>query len=254
MTLLCSILLWLAVQTPLDRQLGTVAFEQKLGAALPLEVTVRDEAGHALRFGELFGTRPVVLVFAYYTCPNLCQVAVNATLESVRNLPGTVGQDFDIVVVSIDPAETPQTASKWKQTYTARYARPGSAAGWHFLTGDAGAIRALTDAAGYRYFYDTASAQFAHPSGIVIATPDGQVSRYFLGIEYPPKQVRAALADAAQERVGGLTERLLLLCFHYNPSLGRYGSLISHALQVAGVGTALAVGLFMWRGRRRSTT
>jgi protein SCO1/2 len=232
--------------------LSTVEFEQRLGASLPLNLTVHDEGGRAMRLGQLFGMRPVVLVFAYYTCPNLCQVVVNATLESVRNLPETIGHDFDVVVVSINPADTPETAARWKQTYTARYGRPGSAPGWHFLTGDADAIRALTDAAGYRSFYDTASAQFAHPSGIVIVTPEGKVSRYLLGIEYPPKQLRAALADASQQRIGGLAERLLLLCFHYNPSLGRYGTLISRALQVAGLGTALALGLFMWRGRRRS--
>lgn len=253
MNFLSAIFLWLAVQTPLDRQLGTVEFEQKLGTVLPLDLTLRNEEGQAIRLGSLFGTRPVVLVFAYYTCPNLCQVVVNATLESVRNLPGTAGKDFDIMVVSIDPADTPDTATKWKQTYTVRYGRPGSANGWHFLTGAAEPIRALTDAAGYRYFYDKGSAQFAHPSGIVIVTPEGKVSRYFLGIEYPPKQVRTALIDASQQRVGGLTERLLLLCFHYNPSLGRYGALISHVLQVAGMGTALAVGVFILRGRRRHT-
>jgi protein SCO1/2 len=253
MNFFCSIFLWLAVQTPLDRRLSTVDFEQKLGVSLPLNLTLRDEAGLPVRVGQYFGSRPVVLVFAYYTCPNLCQVVVNATLESVRNLPGTAALDFDVVVVSIDPADTPQTAARWKQTYTSRYGRPGSAAGWHFLTGEEAAIRALTDAAGYRYFYDQESAQFAHPSGIVIATPEGKVSRYFLGIEYPPKQVQAALSEASHERIGGMAERLLLLCFHYNPNLGRYGPLISRSLQVAGLGTALAVGLFMWRGRRRST-
>jgi protein SCO1/2 len=254
MKLLCFIFLWLAVQTPLDRQLGTVEFEQKLGTYLPLNVTLRDEGGQPIRLGNLFGARPVVLVFAYYTCPNLCQVVVNATLESVRNLPGTAGKDFDVVVVSINPADTPQDATKWKQTYTVRYGRPESAAGWHFLAGEAEPIRVLTDAAGYRYFYDQGSAQFAHPSGIVIVTPEGKVSRYFLGIEYPPRQVRAALAEASQQHIGGLTERLLLLCFHYNPSLGRHGRLITHALKVAGIGTALAVGVFMWRGRRRFRT
>lgn len=251
MNFLCSIFLWLAVQTPLDRQLATVDFEQKLGATLPLNVTLRDEDGQPLRLGNLFGTRPVVLVFAYYTCPNLCQIVVNATLESMRNLPGTAGRDFEIVVVSVDPFDTPQTAHQWKQTYTKRYARPGGAGGWHFLTGDTESVHALADAAGYRYFQDKKTGQFAHPSGMVIVTPTGKISRYLLGIEYPPKEVQAALATAAQQRIGGLAERLLLLCFHYNPKLGRYGALISHSLQVAGVGTALAVGLFIWRGRRR---
>ena len=128
---------------------------------------------------------------------------------------------------------------------------PGSAGGWHFLTGDEDAIRALTQAAGYHYTYDALSAQYAHPSGLMVMTPAGKVSRYFLGIEYPPKEVRAALAAAADDQIGSLTERLLLLCFHYNPSLGRYGPLITHALQAAGLGTVLAVGLFMRRARRR---
>ena len=250
MSYLCAIFLWLAIQTPLDRQLATVDFEQRPGALLPLNLTFRDEAGQSVRLGKYFGARPVVLVFAYSACPNLCHVVLNGTLESLRNLPGTAGHDFEVVVVSIDPKETAHAAMQQKQTYTARYARPGSAAGWHFLTGDEPAIHTLTDAAGYRYIYDAASGQFAHPSGLVIVTPTGKISRYFLGIEYPPKEVRTALTEAAQDHVGNLAERLLLLCFHYNPSLGRYGALITHTLQVAGLGTVLAVIIFMRRAHR----
>ena len=253
MNYLCAIFLWLAIQTPLDQQLAAVDFEQKLGAVLPLDLTFRDESGKSVRLGSYFGSRPIVMVFAYSNCPNLCHVVLNGTLESLRNLPGTAGRDFEVVVVSIDPTETAHAAMQQKQTYTARYARPGSAAGWHFLTGDEAAIHALTDAAGYHYFYDATSRQYAHPSGLMIVTPTGKIARYFLGIEYPPKEVRVAIAEAAQDRVGGIAERLLLLCFHYNPSLGRYGALITHTLQVAGIGTVVAVAVFMRRAQRRST-
>ncbi len=235
----------LAAQTLSDAQLHAVGFEQNLGGRLPLNLAFRDEAGHVVRLGGYFGSRPVVLVFAYFRCPNLCTVVLNGALECLRNLPWTVGREFEVVVVSIDPSDTPASARAKKQTYALRYGRPGSSAGWHFLTGDSSSIATLTQAAGFRYAYDPASKQFAHASGLLIATPAGQISRYFLGIEYPPKEVRAALAEAAQQKVGGLAERLLLLCFHYNPITGRYARVISWIIQGCGIGTVAALGLLM---------
>lgn len=236
-----------SAQTPLDQRLNRVDFEQRLGERVPLNAEFRDETGAPVRLGSYLGERPVILAFAYYECPNLCTVVLNGLLESVRNLRPDVGRDFEIVVVSIHPGDSPAQAAAKKETYAKRYGRPGTAKGWHFLTGDAGAIQQVSEAAGFHYFYDPASKQYAHASGIVVVTPDGVISRYFLGIEYPPKDLNLALAQASQKKVGSLADRLLLLCFHYDPATGRYSLLISRVLQVAGIGTVLVLAGLMVR-------
>jgi len=243
-------------QTLTPQELATVGFEQRLGSTLPLNTMLRDERGAAVRLGSYFGDRPVIMAFAYYECPNLCTVVLNALLESVRDLRSQAGREYEIVVVSINPADTPAKALAKKQMYATRYGRPGSERGWHFLTGDAVAIKAVTEAAGFRYIYDPASQQFAHASGILVATPGGAVSQYFQGIEYPAKEVSAALERASHQQVGTLAQRLLLLCFHYDPVTGRYSLLISRVLRIAGLGTVVALGVFivrMSRAERRVT-
>jgi protein SCO1 len=229
-------------QTLSPEQIARVDFEQHLGASVPLNAVFRDETGAPVMLSRFFGERPVVLALAYYKCPNLCTVVLNGMLESLRDVRQEVGRDFDVVVVSIDPAETPSLAAEKKHTYGMRYGRPGSAKGWHFLTGDAANIRQLADAVGFHYVYEPQSKQYAHASGIMVLTPDGRVSRYFLGIEYPPKDVRAALLQAGESKIGSLANRLLLLCFHYDPQTGRYTLIITRVIQVAGIGTALLVG------------
>ena len=237
-------------QTLPDTQIARVDFEQRLGVTVPVNAMFRDETGAPVRLGQFLGERPVVLALAYYECPNLCTVVLNGMLESLRNVRQEAGRDFDVVVVSINPRESSKLAADKKHTYTMRYGRPGSAKGWHFLTGDDAPIRQLADAVGYRYVYEPKSKQYAHPSGIVVITPEGKVSRYFLGIEYPPNEVRKALAEASQRRIGSLANRLLLLCFHYDPHTGRYTLLITRLLQIAGLGTALAVGVLIVRMAR----
>jgi protein SCO1/2 len=243
-------------QTLSADQIARVDFEQHLGASLPVNAVFRDESGSPITLGHFFGERPVVLVMAYYQCPNLCSVVLIGMLESLRNVRQDVGRDFDVIVVSIDPAETPSLAAEKKHTYSTRYGRPGSAKGWHFLTGDAQAIQQLANAIGFHYLYEPQSKQYAHASGIVVATPGGKVSRYFLGIEYPPKEVRQALLQASQSRIGSLANRLLLLCFHYDPHSGRYTLIVTRVMQIAGMGTAGLLGLLIVRmarhERRRS--
>jgi len=238
-------------QTLPPEQLARVDFEQHLGASLPVNAIFRDESGAPVQLGRYFGERPVVLALVYYECPNLCTVVLNGMLESLRNVRQTAGSDFDVVVVSIKPGDSPALAADKKHTYTMRYGRPGSAKGWHFLTGDAPNIRQLAEAIGYRYIYEPQSKQYAHASGIVIATPQGKVSRYFLGIEYPPKDVRVALSDASDSKVGSLANRLLLLCFHYDPQTGRYSLIITRAIQLAGMGTVLLLGIIIVRMTRQ---
>jgi protein SCO1/2 len=235
-----------------DAELHRVEIEQRLGATLPLNLVFRDETNAPVRLGSYFGERPVVLALVYYGCPNLCTVTLNGLVESVRVLTLQTGRDFDIVVVSIDPSETAALAATKKHTYTMRYGRPGGAAGWHFLTGSQGAIQPLAEAVGFHYIYDPATKQFAHAAGFAVAAPDGKISRYFLGIEYPPRELRQALVDASAHRVGTLTERLLLLCFHYNPINGHYGALITRIVQITGLATAAGVAALLFTLHRRA--
>jgi protein SCO1 len=237
-------------QTLPPEQLARVEFEQRLGASLPLNAVFRDESGTPVPLGHFFGDRPVVLALTYNECPNLCTVVLNGLLESLRNVRLDVGRDCDVVVVSIKPGDSTALAAGKKHTYSMRYGRPGSAKGWHFLTAEAPAIQQLSDAVGFHYFYEPQSKQYAHPSGIVVITPQGTVSRYFLGIEYPPKDVRLALLEASKSRIGTLTDRLLLLCFHYDPHSGRYTLIITRVMQLAGIGTAFLVGALIVRMAR----
>lgn len=255
MKLLLTFLLFVVTAAPAqtlsNEQIARVDFEQRLGATVPVNAIFRDEVGAPVRLGQFLGERPVVLALAYYECPNLCTVVLNGLLESLRNVRQDVGRDFDVVVVSINPQETPKLAADKKHTYSMRYGRPGTGKGWHFLTGDGASIQQLADAVGYHYVYEPKSRQYAHPSGIVIITPEGKVSRYFLGIEYPPNDVRQALLEASQSKIGSLANRLLLLCFHYDPHTGRYTLLVTRLMQIAGLGTALAVGVLIVRMARQ---
>jgi protein SCO1/2 len=218
-----------------------VGIFQRLGESLPLDTSFRDEAGRDVRLGDYFGQRPVLLMLVYYQCPMLCNVAFHGLLETMSSLDFDPGQDFELVIVSFDPGETPQLAAAKKRTFHRRYNRTGAERGTHFLTGDAESIRRLTEAVGFRYFYDEASKQFAHASGIMIATPQGTLARYFYGIEYPPKDVRWGLVEASAGRIGTPVDQILLLCFHYDPATGRYGFAIMSALRAAGVVTVLLI-------------
>jgi protein SCO1/2 len=255
MKIFLILLLSLAVSSPGQTlppdQLGAMTYEQKLDGVIPLDLALRDEKGAATRLGGYFGERPVVLALADYQCIHLCDVVLNGLLESARNLRLEVGRDFDIVVVNIRPDNNPSLAAGKKQTFATRYGRPGSARGWHFLNGDENSVHILADAVGFHYAFEPASRQFAHPSGIVILTPAGRISRYLLGIEYPPKDLQVALTEASHHRIGSLAEQLLLLCFHYDPHTGRHGLLITRLLQTAGIGTALGVALMIVNLRRR---
>ena len=226
--------------------------DQKLTAQIPLDAILRDEHGRALPLGTYFGGgKPVIFALAYYECPNLCTLVLNGLLQTVQELKFDAGKDYQIVVVSFDPRERPALAAAKKQTYIQQYGRPSTSEGWHFLTGDKASIARLADAIGYRFSYDETTRQFAHPSVIMILTPSGRVARYFPGIEYPARDVRLALIDATHEQIGGLTDRVFLLCFHYNPATGRYALLITRVLQVAGIGSAAALGLYILLNLRR---
>jgi protein SCO1/2 len=187
----------------------------------------------------------VVLSLVYYECPMLCTQVLNAITSTVSTLDFNAGQDFDVVLVSIDPRETPAQAAAKKAEYATRYKRPGTEGGWHFLTGDEPQIKRVSDAAGFRYTWDEQTQQYAHPTGIIVTTPDGRNARYLFGIEYGPRDLKFAIVEASEGRVGSVVDNLLLYCYHYDPMTGRYGVYIMRTLRIAGVATLLGIGSFI---------
>lgn len=234
--------------------LRNVSIEQRLDQPLPLDLEFRDESGRAVRLREYFGKRPVILVLAYYDCPMLCTQVLNGLVSAMGILSFDAGREYEVVTVSFDPRDDPSDARAKKAPYVARYGRPGAAAGWHFLTGEPKAIRALTESVGFRYAWDERIEQFAHASAIYVATPDGRLSRYFYGIEYAPRDLRLALVEASRGRIGTPVDQLLLYCYHYDPAAGRYGAVVMNMVRLAGVAFVLLLSGFlflMWRREKR---
>lgn len=241
--------------TPAD-VIREVGFEQNLDAQLPLELKFRDEAGKTVALGDYFGKRPVVLALVYYDCPMLCTMILNGLTSSLKAVHLDAGVDFDVVAVSFDPRETPELAAGKKQAYVKDYGRKGSEAGWHFLTGDAESIERLTKAAGFKYYWDEESQQFAHASGVMMATSGGRLARYFYGIEYAPRDLRLGLVEASAGKIGSPVDKMLLYCFHYDPATGKYGLTIMNVVRLMGSATVLALVAFilvMLRRERRGT-
>jgi protein SCO1/2 len=225
--------------------LQNVGIDQKLGAIIPADLTFEDEHGSDVQLGALFSNRPVVLVLVYYQCPMLCTMVLNDLLRTMRAMPEMIGTDFDVITVSFDPRDTPDLARRKKETYLAQYDRQGADAGWHFLTGQQPAITALTSAVGFRYVWDPKFQVFAHASGIIVVTPGRKISRYFFGIDYDPKDLRIALTEASDNKIGGWTNAVLLYCFCYDPATGKYGLAINRLLKTGGVLTVLGLGSFV---------
>lgn len=242
-------------QTTRPAIVNDVRIDQKLDAQVPLDLAFRDESGAPVRFGDYFHGKPVVLALVYYKCPMLCTLVLNGLVRAMKPLGFEVGRDFEIVTVSFDPREGPDLAQIKKENYIKSYGRTEAVSGWHFLVGEAEPIRRLTDAVGFRYAYDEKSDQFAHASAIMVLTPEGKVSKYFYGIEYNTKDLRLGLVEASENRIGTRADELMLLCFHYDPTTGRYGLAITRILQGLGVMTILGLGSFILisvvRERRR---
>jgi len=229
----------------MPRPLREIGFDQNLDQYVPLDVPFRDESGRTVRLADYFGSRPVVLVFAYYDCPMLCTQVINGLSTALNILSLAPGKDFEIVTVSFNPRDTPATASAKKAVYLERYTRDGAARAWHFLSGDEPSIDRLTKAAGFRYVWDAETKQFAHPTGVIVLTADGRLSRYLFGIEYGPRDLRYALVEASAGSVGNAADTLLLYCYHYDPMTGRYGFVVMRAVRIAGAATVLALVSFI---------
>ena len=237
----------------LPSALREVGFDQNLNHQLPLETEFTDENGRKVRIGDYFGERPVVLAFVYYGCPMLCLQSLSSLASTLGVLSEHTGEDFEVVSVSIDPRETPVMAFEKKAHYVGRSGKPSIAKGWHYLTGTESSIQTLTRAAGFRYVWDEDVQQYAHPAGIVIATADGKVSRYLFGIDYGPRDLRLAVLDASEEKIGSPLAKALLYCYHYDLSTGRYSLAIMRIVQLAGAATVFALGtlIFVWTRRER---
>lgn len=238
----------------LPKALTDVGIDQKLNEQLPLDAVFKNENGESVKLGDYFGKKPVLLSLVYYECPMLCNQVLNGMVTNFRVLSFQPGQEFEVVTISFDSRETPALAKAKKKTYVdylAAEKREGVAKGWHFLTGDEANIKRLTEAVGFRYRYDSETNQFAHASGIFVATPQGKLARYFYGIEYPPRDVRLGLIEAADNKIGSKVDQLLLYCFHYDPATGKYGAVVMRVVQVAGLVTLVAIGGMFLVMRRR---
>ena len=233
-------------------QLKDVAFTQRLGQSVPLDVPFRDENGRTVTLRDYTG-KPLLLVPAYYTCPMLCTLVLNGVVSMLRALSFDAGKEFTVVTFSFDPQDGPEAAAAKKATYIGEYRRLGAEGGWHFLTGDAASIKALTDAIGFHATWDEPAKQFAHASGIVLVTPEGRITKYFYGVEFAPRDVRLAIVEASANRIGTLVDQLLLFCFHYDPATGRYSRIALDAVRTGGVLTlaAMAATIGWWLRRER---
>jgi protein SCO1/2 len=226
--------------------LKKIAFDQKLNAQIPLDLAFCDESGRAVTLDQYFHHgRPVVVTLVYYDCPMLCTLVLNALAGAMKGMSLNPGSDYDLVTVSFNPRETPALAAAKKTTYIKRYGHDEAAAAWHFLTGDQPAITRLTDAVGFHYVYDERTGQYAHATGIMIATPEGRLAKYLYGIEYSPRELRMALVDASAGRIGNPVDQVLLYCYHYDPSTGKYGLVVLNVIRLGGLATLVVLGSFV---------
>jgi protein SCO1 len=224
--------------------LRSVGINQKMGAQVPLDLPFSDESGRDVTLRQYFG-KPVILALVYYQCPSLCNMVLNGVVHGLKSLKWNAGDEFDVVAVSFDPRETPEMAAAKKQSYMKDYNRDGAEQGWHFLTGSEKSSRTLAEAVGFHYVYDPMTNQYAHPSAIMMLTPEGQVARYFYGIDYQPRDVRLGLVEASAGRIGSPVDQVLLYCYHYDPSNGKYGMVIMNVLRIGGLLTLGALAIFM---------
>lgn len=241
----------------LPEALQSIGIEQKLGDKLPMDAEFKNEDGRTVKLGDYFSKgKPVIVAFVYYECPMLCNQVLNGLTGSLKGINFDAGKDFDVLAISFDARENdkPDLAKNKKAAYVERYGRQGSENGWHFLTGAQASIDQVTKAAGFNYKWDEKSNQFAHAGGIMITTPDGKLARYLYGIDYAPKDLKFGLMESAESRVGNPAEQLLLYCYHYDPSTGKYGLAILNVIRLGAIATLIGMGamaLVFWRRNKR---
>ena len=233
-----------------DDLLNAARFDQKLNTQVPPELHFRDEAGRDVALSSYFGARPTVLIMAYYNCPNLCPLTIDNLVGNLRKIAFDAGNQYNVVAVSIDPREKPALAASKKQHYLTQYARPATAAGWHFLTGEEANIGRLAAAVGFHYAYDKQHNEYSHPSGLIVLTPQGRISRYFYGFDYSPTDLRLGMVEASAGQIGTPIDQVLLRCYHYDPVTGKYDVAVLNIARFVGVATMLGVGALVLISRR----
>lgn len=223
-----------------------VGFDQRLNQQVPLDLMFNDENGNAVELKQYFGSKPVILSLVYFRCPMLCSQVLNGMAGAFNGITRfNVGRDFNVITVSFDPRDTPEDAARNKETYLARYRRPGAAQGWHFLTGRKDQIDALANAVGFHFAWDPQIQQFAHASGIMLLTPDGRLAQYYYGIEYAPRDIQLGIIQSSQGKIGNIVDKVILYCYEYDPARGKYGALVFRILRLSALATVLALGGFM---------
>jgi protein SCO1/2 len=248
-----------APAVPNPRFLDGVGIDQNLNAQVPLDLLFHDETGKSVRLGDYFdgSKKPVILTLVYYKCPQVqsCTLELNDLNRGMNGLPASMsaGEDFNVVTISFDPHDGPELAADKKEIYMQSYRRSHAAEGWHFLTGDEESLKKLTAAVGFHYKYDAKFDQYVHPTGLIVLTPKGVISRYFFGIDYDLKDLRLALEEASNNKIGGLTDKILLYCFHYDPTSGKYSFRIIQLMQLGAVLTMGALGAFWFAMAKRSS-
>ena len=223
-----------------------VGIEQKLNQQVPLDLTFTDENGQQVQLRKYFGSKPVILTLVYYQCPMLCSQVLNGVTGALNGITRfNIGRDFDIVTVSFDPRDTPAEASATKKRLLSRYRRPGSAEGWHFLSGKQDQIKALAASVGFRYAWDPEIQQFAHASSIMLLTPQGKVAQYYFGIEYAPRDIQLGLVEVSHGKIGNVVDQFILYCYHYDPAKGKYGAIVFNIMRISALATVLVLGGFV---------
>lgn len=230
---------------PLDAILASAQFEQNLGDQVPLDLTFRDEAGQTVQLADLVTDKPTILTMNYYECDSLCPLIMDNAAGALKLIPFTMGEDYNIITVSIDPDETPDMAATVKEHMVARYERDGAAQSWRLLTGDKAMIDRLAEAVGFNYAWDETWQQYAHPSGLILLGPGGKVARYIYGFEFNPRDLRLALVEASDNRIASPVDHVLLFCYRYNPSIGKYSAIAFNTMRLGGLATIIGLTLFV---------
>jgi protein SCO1 len=260
--LLSALLLWPAAAfaqdstpgQPVAPALRDVGFDPHLDRQLPADLVFKDENGQTVRLGDYFGSsrKPIVLTLNDFNCQNLCPLALQSLVDQLVVVPFKLGDDFTMLSVSINPHDAPKDALAMQSELMHRYARRDAvhaAGAWHFLTGDENAIEKLTQSVGFKYAWDPVQNDFAHPIGTILLTPDGKTARYLYGMDYPPNDLRLGLVEASQRKISTPVDAVLLLCYHYSLTAGRYSAAVMTAVRIGGILTLLAMGSFigtMW--------
>lgn len=242
---------FLAGQYPRPRIANGVDIQQKLNSPVPLDLFFHDESGQSVPLRTYFGDKPVVLSLVYFRCTSLCPMSLEETVTSLRRVALEPGRDYNVVVVSFDPSDTPALATEKKAAYQKEFGRASFHDGWHFLTGTQDSISRLASAVGFRYRWDQSTRQFVHAGGIMVATPEGRLSRYFYGIQYAPADLRMALVEASRHEIGTPVDYVLLFCYHYDAAQGKYTLAIFNLLKIAGCLTVMLLAGFIVLQMRR---